>query len=126
MAAASRLRRRDEFIATIRGGRRGARGAVVVHLTVPAGTDQPATAAARAGFVVPKAVGGAVERNRVRRRLRHLMRERLAALPPGAAVVIRALPGVTERDHQRLAADLDAALAAARARTVRDATSGPS
>ena len=97
-----------------------------MHLTVPAGTDQPATAVARAGFVVPKAVGGAVERNRVRRRLRHLMRERLAALPPGAAVVIRALPGVTERDHQRLAADLDAALAAARARTVRDATSGPS
>jgi ribonuclease P protein component len=118
LAAAWRLRRRDEFTATIRGGRRGARGTVVVHLTVPAG-DERSTEVARAGFVVPKAVGGAVARNRVRRRLRHLMRDRLAALPPGAAVVVRALPGATERDYPRLSAELDAALAAALARTVR-------
>jgi len=74
---------------------------------------------ARAGFVVPKTVGSAVDRNRVRRRLRHLMRDRLRTLPPGAAVVVRALPGATERDHPRLAAELDAALATALARSVR-------
>jgi ribonuclease P protein component len=118
LAAASRLRRRDEFTDTIRAGRRGARGAVVVHLTVPARADRP-NPLARAGFVVPKAVSTAVARNRVRRRLRHLMRERLATLPPGAAVVVRALPGATERNHPRLAAELDAALAAALARTAR-------
>ncbi len=38
----------------------------------------------RAGFVVSKAVGGAVVRNKVKRRLRHLMRERVDQLPPVA------------------------------------------
>jgi ribonuclease P protein component len=90
----------------------------VVHLTVPP-ADGSAGTVVRAGFVVPKAVGPAVARNRVRRRLRHLMRERLAALPPGAAVVVRALPGATGRDYRRLAAELDAALAAAQARSAR-------
>ena len=66
---------------------------------------------ARAGFVVPKAVGGAVERNRVRRRLRHLVAPRLAALPAGSRVVVRALPGAADREYLELAADLDAAFA---------------
>jgi ribonuclease P protein component len=118
LAGASRLRRRAEFSATIKGGRRAARGAVVVHLTTPAPTAEPA-GPARAGFVVPKPVGGAVQRNRVRRRLRHLMRDRLAALPPGTAVVVRALAGAAERDHAQLAADLDGALSTALARAGR-------
>lgn len=65
---------------------------------------------ARAGFVVSKAVGGAVQRNLVKRRLRHLVRERLSLLPPGSLVVVRALPGAGAADHALLARDLDAAL----------------
>ena len=57
-----------------------------------------------------KAVGGAVIRNKVKRRLRHLMRERVALLPPGSLVVVRALPGAGDADHAHLARDLDAAL----------------
>ena len=114
LAADARLRRRDEFTATIRGGRRAARGALVVHLIAPAEVSTVESGApVRAGFVVSRAVGGAVRRNRVRRRLRHLMRERLSALPPGAQVVVRALPGAAERTHTELAIDLDAALARA-------------
>ncbi|GHC76069.1 hypothetical protein GCM10010349_55800 [Streptomyces flavofungini] len=64
----------------------------------------------RAGFVVSKAVGGAVVRTTVKRRLRHLMRDRLASLPPGSLVVVRALPGAGDADHAQLARDLDAAL----------------
>lgn len=56
-----------------------------------------------------KAVGGAVVRNTVKRRLRHLMRDRLAQLPPGSLVVVRALPGAGDADHAQLARDLDAA-----------------
>lgn len=70
----------------------------------------------RAGFVVSRAVGGAVVRNQVRRRLRHLVRERLAALPAGATLVVRALPGAADTPYVRLGADLDAAIAAALAR----------
>jgi ribonuclease P protein component len=91
---------------------------LVVHLTttMPDVTTTPARARetdlpARAGFVVPKAVGGAVERNRVRRRLRHLVSDRLAMLPAGSRVVVRALPGAADREYSELAADLDGALA---------------
>jgi ribonuclease P protein component len=59
---------------------------------------------------VSKAVGGAVVRNKVKRRLRHLMRDRLSALPPGSLVVVRALPGAGDAEHAQLARDLDAAL----------------
>lgn len=44
------------------------------------------------GFVVSKAVGGAVVRNRVKRRLRHLAIPLLTETPPGTRVVVRALP----------------------------------
>jgi ribonuclease P protein component len=124
LAAAQRLRRRDEFTTAFRSGRRAGRGAVVVHLTLPPNPDldQPASAPgaasatppARAGFVVSKAVGGAVARNRVKRRLRHLTRERLAELPPGSTLVVRALPTAADRSYQQLGLDLDKAIAAAR------------
>ena len=57
-----------------------------------------------------KAVGGAVVRNKVKRRLRHLMRDRVDLFPPGSLVVVRALPGAGDADHAALARDLDAAL----------------
>ncbi|GAB2593673.1 hypothetical protein GCM10009593_38000 [Microlunatus antarcticus] len=44
------------------------------------------------GFVVSKAVGGAVVRNRVKRRLRHLVAAQLVGSPTGLDVVVRALP----------------------------------
>ncbi|WP_405101951.1 ribonuclease P protein component [Micromonospora sp. NBC_01412] len=130
LAAAQRLRRSSDFAAAVRAGRRAGRGALVVHLTLPATPDpttdtspKPArtpgaeetSVPTRAGFVVSKAVGPAVVRNRVRRRLRHLVRERLAALPAGSILVVRALPAAAEASYARLGADLDGALAAARA-----------
>jgi len=78
LAAAQRLRRRGEFAAAVRAGRRAARGVLVVHVMSPETENQtePARHEVRAGFVVSKAVGGAVARNRVKRRLRHLVRRR--------------------------------------------------
>jgi ribonuclease P protein component len=111
LAAAQRVRRSTDFAAAIRGGRRAGRGTVVVHLLI----DEPVQASvARAGFVVSKAVGNAVVRNQVRRRLRHLVRDRLTALPPGALLVVRALPAAASASAVTLGTDLDAALDAAR------------
>jgi ribonuclease P protein component len=62
------------------------------------------------GFVVSRAVGGSVVRHAVTRRLRHLVRDRLADLPASCAVVVRALPGAATATSQELGADLDAAL----------------
>ncbi|MEW1923489.1 ribonuclease P protein component [Streptomyces sp. NPDC088360] len=108
-----RLRRREDFATAVRRGRRAGRPVLVVHLrsgpTDPhaPGESVPPT---RAGFVVSKAVGGAVVRSKVKRRLRHLMRDRVAQLPPGSLVVVRALPGAGDAAHAQLAQDLDAAL----------------
>jgi ribonuclease P protein component len=111
LAAAQRMRRSADFAATIRGGRRAGRGTVVVHLLL----DEPAFAStARAGFVVSKAVGNAVVRNKVRRRLRHLVRPLLGDLPDGSSLVVRALPAAASASFAVLAADLEAALASAR------------
>ena len=111
LAAAQRLRRSTDFAAAIRGGRRAGRGTLVVHFFL----EEPALAStARAGFVVSKAVGNAVVRNTVRRRLRHLVRPLLADLPAGATLVVRALPAAASASYSVLGTDLEAALAAAR------------
>nr|WP_157168309.1 ribonuclease P protein component [Streptomyces typhae] len=113
MPTEHRLRRREDFATAVRRGRRAGRPLLVVHLRsgatdphVPGESLPPP----RAGFVVSKAVGGAVVRNKVKRRLRHLMSDRAAQLPPGSLVVVRALPGAGDADHAQLARDLDAAL----------------
>lgn len=134
LPAVCRMRRRAEFAATIRAGRRARRGVLVVHAvpgTAGAGTgDQqvhrpvrvdPATAVARVGFVVPRAVGSAVRRNLVRRRLRHFVFERLDMLPPGTSLVIRVLPGAAEVTADQLRTDLVLALAAVMSPSSRSA-----
>jgi len=102
---AHRLRRRGDFTNVVRTGRRAGRGTLVVHLRHTGEAAPP-----RAGFVVSRAVGGAVVRNTVRRRLRHLVREHLSELPPGTALVVRALPPAAEASYERLGADLAGAL----------------
>jgi len=121
LAAGQRLRRREQFTAALRAGRRAGRGTVVVHLA----RTEPALVPARAGFIIPRAVGPAVIRNKIRRRLRHLVRDLLTQLPPGTALVVRALPDAASRSYEQLGADLSAALAAARGgRVARPRTPG--
>jgi ribonuclease P protein component len=119
LPAASRLRQRSDFAATMRSGRRAARPRLVVHLALADSEAEHGGAVrvdgglarARAGFVVGRQVGGAVVRNRVRRQLQHLSADRLAQLPRGARLVVRALPPAAGSTGRELAADLDAALA---------------
>lgn len=108
----NRLRRRRDFGVAIRGGRRAGSATLVVHLAVPAdaaghGRGEPPV---RVGFVVSRACGPAVIRNQIRRRLRHLALHRLPELPPGALIVVRALPASASATAQRLGDDLDRCL----------------
>jgi len=64
----------------------------------------------RIGFVVSKAVGNAVTRNHVKRRLRHQVRDRLQVVPAGSVLVIRALPPAAGASYAELGDDVDAAL----------------
>ncbi|WP_132475107.1 ribonuclease P protein component [Rhodococcus sp. SMB37] len=90
-----RLRRRSDFSEAVRRGRRQGRRDLVVHALqreqpdfVVSGVDGP-----RFGLVVSKAVGPAVIRHRVARRLRHICVELVESIPEGTDVVLRALPG---------------------------------
>jgi ribonuclease P protein component len=65
------------------------------------------------GFVVSRAVGNAVARNTVKRRLRGLMAGEVGYLPDGALVVVRALPAAAGASSAELGRDLGLALASA-------------
>ena len=105
------MRRRSDFEAAVRRGRRAGRPSLVVHIRTPQGGAPVADQPPRVGLVVSRGVGSAVIRNRVKRRLRHLAAARLERLPAGSLVVIRANPGSAARSSAELSADLDAALA---------------
>jgi ribonuclease P protein component len=105
LPAARRLRHRAEFSDAVRQGRRAAAHGLVVHLW--SDTD---TGPARAGFVVGKVVGPAVVRNRVRRRLRHLVADRLDRLAPGTLLVVRATPPAATASFTALGDALDRGL----------------
>jgi ribonuclease P protein component len=70
----------------------------------------------RVGFVVSKAVGGAVVRNRTKRRLRALMAARVGVLPNGTDVVIRANPVAAQANSALLSVELDTLLSKVTAR----------
>lgn len=86
---------------------------MVLHLDDPrtsTSEDGGPVVPARVGFVVSKAVGNAVVRNRVKRRLRHLASERLPMLGDGQVLVVRARAAAAQADSGRLAVDLDRCL----------------
>lgn len=64
----------------------------------------------RFGLIVSKAVGNAVVRHRVARRLRHICADMAADLPTAADIVIRALPGAASVDSAELDRQLRSAL----------------
>ncbi|MEV5412106.1 ribonuclease P protein component [Thermopolyspora sp. NPDC052614] len=110
LPSASRMRRSEDFATAIRRGRRAGRPSLVLHLNVVQNADGDRDAPPLVGFVVSKAVGGAVTRNTVKRRLRHLMRVRLHRLPRGSLLVVRANPPAASARSEHLAAELDVAL----------------
>jgi ribonuclease P protein component len=102
----ARLRSRAEFAEVTRRGTRAGASDLVVYLWPGDGDSRT-----HAGFVVSKAVGPAVVRNKVRRRLRHLVRDRLDAVPAGSRIVLRATPTAATATSASLGAQLDALLA---------------
>jgi ribonuclease P protein component len=98
------MRRRGEFVLAIRRGSRAGRGLLTGHLLVRDGAaDQPPLV----GFVVGRVVGSAVVRNKIRRRLRSVVRGYLPSLPGGSLLVVRAHPQAATARQAELAAELD-------------------
>jgi ribonuclease P protein component len=100
------MTRSTEFSATVSQGMRAVQPDLVVHaLRCDDDAEGP-----RIGLVVAKSVGGAVQRHRVARRLRHVARAVIDELDPADRVVIRALPGSRNAISARLEQELRTAL----------------
>jgi ribonuclease P protein component len=102
LPAAHRLRRSVDFERAVRRGVRAGRSTVVVHLS----EDLEGDARPQVGFVVSKAVGNAVHRNLVKRRLRAATAARLDMLPEHGRAVVRALPASSAATFDALSDDL--------------------
>ena len=96
------MRRRAEFTAAVKHGSRSGRPTLAGYLVVRSEVADPP----RIGFIVSRAVGPAVVRNRVRRRLRHLVAGYLQSLPGGSLLVLRANPPAATASQAELAAEL--------------------
>ena len=81
-ASVDRLRSRRSFEAVRRGGSRGRAGPLTVSYLASPSSDRPQVA-----YAIGRQVGVAVDRNRLRRRLRAIVAEQAASLPAGAYVV---------------------------------------
>ena len=116
-----RVRTPAEFRHLGRTGTRAGRRTVVVSVaTDPDQTrsTSPSAPRPRAGFVVSKAVGNAVTRNRVKRRLRELSAQTVREQPHGVDVVVRALPPAAAASWEELGRDYRSAFETAARRAL--------
>jgi ribonuclease P protein component len=88
-----RLSRSKDFDTVYRRGRTVSGRYVVLHWFP---RDDDPEGEPRLGLAVPRSVGSAVVRNRVKRLLREAWRELLPTVPPGHDYVIAARPGLAE------------------------------
>jgi ribonuclease P protein component len=91
-----RLSRSRDFDAVYRRGRSVSTRFLVLYAFAREDAAEP-----RLGLAIPKALGGAVVRNGVKRRLREAWRSLLDEIPPGRDYVLIARPGLPEAVEAR-------------------------
>ena len=97
---AFRLLRRVEYDAVYREGRRRSSREFTLFLR-PNGLDS-----SRFGWSIKKALGNAVRRNRIRRRLREIVRLHRQEIAPGWDIVIHPRSSAATQEFSALQADL--------------------
>jgi ribonuclease P protein component len=103
----ARLLRHSDFERVYQDGRRH----FSANLTVFYLQRREAAGGARVGFTVSKALGGAVERNRMKRRLREAVRRKLSGLELPVDVVINPKRSLLAAGFERLLDEVERAFA---------------
>lgn len=114
LPAQHKLRSSRDFSRAVRKGHRIGRKTIVLHILDTATlADAPLASfgGPRIGLVVSKAVGNAVTRHAVSRKLRAIAYAHRDQLPPQCHVVVRALPAAATATSQELTKDVQSALA---------------
>jgi len=127
-----RLRKRREFEECYASGVRVSGRHLQLFLLPPSGAETASPAASataiarpRLGISVPRRVGGAVVRNRVRRRIREIFRRSRELFGDrGADVVVNARPSASEATFGELSDEYRSLLAKSLSRPVRNRRSG--
>jgi ribonuclease P protein component len=107
LSARNRMTRSTDFGATVKQGTRAVQPDLVIY--VRAG-DAGAAEAPKVGLIIGRAVGTAVQRHQLARRLRHVARGVVEGLQRSEQIVIRALPSSRGLDSARLEEELRAGL----------------
>lgn len=94
----NRLSRSKDFDAVYRRGRSASSRYLVLHWFARPDDDEEEP---RLGLAVPRSVGSAVARNRVKRLLREAWRDLLPTVPAGHDYVLAARPGLAEPAETR-------------------------
>ncbi len=98
----SRLLKHADFEAVYQQGKRHFSGNVAAFFR-----DRGDLAGPRVGFTVGKALGGAAERNRIRRRMRAAVRGRMGQLSRPVDVVLHPRKSVLELEFSRLEREIE-------------------
>lgn len=98
----NRLKKEKEFEAVFKGGRT-LKGKYVFLRYLINGTDKT-----KVGFVVSKKISKlAVERNKIKRRMREVVRLKRNSLKDGLSIVIVSLPQIKEAPYKEIKEDLE-------------------
>jgi ribonuclease P protein component len=124
-----RLRKHADYQLVYKAGRKQfSKQIAYFHAVRPAlGQDGKArrseTAGARIGLTVPKALGGAVDRNRIKRRMREAVRAALPLLDSPVDVILHPRRSVIDLDFQQLKREVAQIFRSVQAACDRAATS---
>jgi ribonuclease P protein component len=89
LPASNRLRSSSDFARTTKIGHRATSQSLILYgANAPEQKDGP-----QVGLIISKAVGGSVQRHRIARQLRHLIKPELTQFAPHTQIVIRVLRG---------------------------------